>query len=78
MAKKRKPPAGALVLYDAIKRVELQGDLIFIEASSGAHIERGWMQPKTAMELHHRLGLMLEEIRTRQTFIRLMKEREAV
>ena len=60
--KKTPPPDGAEILYSGLERCELRDGLVFIEARSGAHIERGTLSVRLAMELHDRLAALLSKL----------------
>lgn len=64
MARKREPPEGAEILYSRLERCELRDGLVFIEARSGAHVERGTLSVRLAMELHDALATALANLAT--------------
>lgn len=55
------PPAGADVLYSRLIVCEFRDGLVRIEVGSGSHTQGGTIPLRLAMELHHQLGLVIDE-----------------
>jgi hypothetical protein len=62
MEKRAKPPPGAEVLYRRLLGCDPKDGLVVLEFGSGAHAEHITMPLKVAMQLHHRLGDVIDKL----------------
>jgi len=52
---------GAAALFTELVTLEWDGPCIIMRGRSGDYIANGHMTPAFAMELHHRLGILLQQ-----------------
>jgi hypothetical protein len=52
---------GAAALFTELVSLEWDGPCIIMRGRSGDYIANGHMTPAFAMELHHRLGILLQQ-----------------